>query len=245
MNTLSWIILSTVVVSLISFIGILTLILKKKTVDEILWIFVAISAGAMIGSAFFHLIPEALEKINTNSIFIFIIIGFTFFFLIEKILFWHHCHTSKKHAHTFAYMNLIGDGFHNFIDGLIIAASFIVDFNLGIITTFAIIMHEIPQEIGDFGVLLYGGFKASTALLFNFITALTAVLGGVLGYYLSNYVSQYVMFLLAFAAGGFIYIGASDLLPEIKNERNTNKSILGFIIFLLGIAIIFLLGYFE
>jgi len=239
MNVLVWILASTFVVSLISFIGVLTLVLKEKLLDKILLVLVALSAGALMGGAFLHLIPEAVEEFGDGSIFIYVLVGFVLFFLVEKVLHWRHCHKGKCDIHTFAYMNLIGDGVHNFIDGLIIAASFVVDIGLGIVTTIAVALHEIPQEIGDFGVLVYGGIKKVKALFLNFITALTAIIGGIVGYFLSGNVEGSIVFLLPFAAGGFIYIAASDLIPEIRKEVSLKKSLLYLGIFILGILLMY------
>jgi len=213
--------------------------MKEKSLERILLLLVALSAGALMGGAFLHLIPEASERFRDYHIFVYVLVGFVLFFLIEKILHWRHCHKRKCPVHTFAYMNLVGDAVHNFIDGLIIAASFVANLHLGIVTTIAIALHEIPQEIGDFGVLVYAGFKKTKALFFNFITALTAILGGIIGYYLSGYVESSMMFLLPFAAGGFIYIAASDLIPEIRKEVSLKKSLSSFGIFLLGILIMY------
>ena len=141
-------------------------------------------------------------------------------------------------------MNLCGDAIHNFIDGLILAAAFITNVHLGIVTTLAIALHEIPQEIGDFGVLLYAGFEKRKALFANFMVALTVVLGGIVGFFLSS-LEQFVVYLLPFAAGGFIYIAASDLMPEIRKERGLQKSIASFGAFLFGILIMFLVTFLE
>jgi len=239
MSILFWIILSTAIISFISFVGLLVLVFKEKLLNKILLGLVALSAGALIGGAFLHLIPESLELAKQFNIFIYLLIGFILFFLIEKILYWRHCHKIKCPVHTFAYMNLIGDFAHNLIDGLIIAASFIVSIPLGIATSIAVALHEIPQELGDFGVLIYGGFNKFKAITLNFIVALTAIIGGIAGYYLARLTEQVTIFLLPFAAGGFIYIAASDLIPEIRKQKEKGKSILTFLIFLLGIAIMF------
>jgi len=228
-------------VSIIAFIGILTLLLKERLFEKILLGFVALSAGALLGGAFLHLIPEAIEQFTSQNIFFYVLVGFALFFLIEKLLHWRHCHKGKCPVHTFAYMNLFGETIHNFVDGLIIAASYIVSIPLGIATTIAVALHEIPQELGDFGVLVYGGFSKVNALILNFIIALTAIIGGIFGYFLSGYVEGYAMFLLPFAAGGFIYISASDLIPEIRKEINLKKSIITFSVFILGILIMLLL----
>ena len=160
---------------------------------------------------------------------------------MERVLHWNHCHNHGDcEVHTFSYMSLIGDGIHNFIDGLIIAASFIVSIPLGFLTSLAVIAHEIPQEISDFSILIYGGFSKKKALFFNFLSALTAVLGVLVGFVLSSSVENFVMYLLPIAAGGFIYIGASDLVPELHKEKDLKKSILSFGFFILGIVIMYL-----
>ncbi len=239
MTALLWILISTFLVSLIAFVGILALMLKEKLLEKILLILVALSAGALMGGAFLHLIPETIEKFESSDIFIYVLSGFALFFFIEKILHWRHCHKRKCSVHTFAYMNLFGDAVHNFIDGLIIAASFVTSIPLGIATTLAVALHEIPQEIGDFGVLVYGGFKKMKALFWNFICAITAILGGIFGYFLSSYMGNFILLLLPFAAGGFIYIAASDLIPEIRKETDLKKSLLVFGTFIIGIVIMF------
>lgn len=193
-----------------------------------------------MGGAFLHLLPEAVEKSEGTDIFLFVLVGFILFFLIEKVLHWRHCHKGKCDVHTFHYMNLIGDSVHNFIDGLIIATSFIVSIPLGFTTTIAIAAHEIPQEIGDFGVLVYGGFEKKKAIILNFVVALTVVIGGVVGYFISKSIEQAVVFLLPFAAGGFIYIAATDLVPEIKKELDIKKSMATIFVFIYGILIMWL-----
>jgi len=240
MSILLNILIATFIVSLISFIGVITLAIKDKFLNKILLYLVALSAGVLIGGAFLHLIPEAIGKLKGDSMFILIILGFVIFFVIEKVLHWQHCHEKNCKVHTFAYMNLVGDFFHNFLDGLIIAGSFLLSIPLGISTTIAIAIHEIPQEIGDFGVLIYGGLSKRKALTLNFLTALTAVLGGLIGYFISSLSPLFLSIIPAIAAGGFIYIAASDLIPELR-EDSTNHSILHFIIFLLGILLMWYL----
>jgi len=242
--TLVWILASTFFVSLISFIGLFSLFIKEKLLKEILLLLVALSAGALMGGAFLHLIPETIEKSTNYSNYLYVLLGFILFFATEKLLYWHHCHEGRCTVHTFAYMNLLGDGIHNFVDGLIIAASYISNTYLGILTTFAVSLHEIPQEIGDFGVLVYGGIKKIRALALNFICALIAILGGLSGYFLNIYLESTV-FLLPLAAGGFIYIAASDLVPEIRKELSLRKSLITFIMFLLGVGIMFAAKFFQ
>ena len=243
MEKLIYIIASTFLISLASLIGVFTLSIKEKTLSKFLLFLISLSAGALMGGAFLHLLPEASEKLNNGNMYPIVLFSFVLFFLIEKLLHWRHCHKKNCQVHTFGYMNLFGDAVHNFIDGLVIASTFIIDVKLGIITSFVIALHEIPQEIGDFGVLLYSEFSRKKALLANFLVALTAVFGGIFGYFLSFQIENMTSYLLPFTAGGFIYIAASDLMPEIRKETSLRKSMLSFSIFLLGIAIMYLVKF--
>ncbi len=230
-------ILASVIVSLISFVGIIALLLNENLLKKILLALIGFSAGSLIGGAFLHLLPETFEK-GQDYIFSFsiVIISFTIFFLMEKFLLWRHCHKGEKcDVHTFTYMNLIGDGIHNLIDGLVIGGAFFVDIKIGIAATIAIISHEIPQELGDFGVLIYGGMKKSKALFFNFLSATTAILGTLIGYFLAVNLENFISALMPFAAGGFIYIAASDLIPELHRQSDSKKSLTAILLFLLGI----------
>lgn len=244
METFFWIFLATFFISAISFIGVLTLFLKERILNKILPLLVAFSAGALIGGAFLHLIPEAINKVGIEEtsilkIFLYLIFGFCIFFILEQFIGWHHHHaTTHPEIASFSYLILISDGLHNFIDGLVIAGSFLASFSIGLVTSLAIIFHEIPQEIGDFGVLIYGGLKKSRALFLNFLSALLAILGGVVGFFLIRVIGGEILFLLPFTAGSFIYIAASDLIPQIKQE---GKSAINFLTFLVGIIIMFLL----
>jgi zinc and cadmium transporter len=240
MSALIWIILFCLLNGLIAFIGIFSLLLTKKSLNKLVLYLVAFSAGALLSGAFFHLITESLESFNSIQVFSYTITGFIIFFIMEKFLHWHHCHKQKCKIHSFNYLILYGDGLHNFIDGLIIAASFIVSIPFGIITSILIISHEIPQELGDFGVLIYGGFSKLKALFYNFLSQLTCVIGGIIGFLFSG-VQEFRIFLLPFAAGGFIYIAASDLIPEIRKEPSIIKSILYVLVFLIGIFILVLI----
>lgn len=239
------ILVSTFVVSIVSLVGVVTLAIKDKFLNTILFWLVAFSAGALIGGAFLHLIPEAIEQSTPDKVFILVIVGFVLFFVLEKYLYWRHCHDGVCHVHTFTYLNLIGDAVHNAIDGMVIAASFMMSVKFGLITTLLIIAHEIPQELGDFGVLVYGGFSKRRALFFNFLTALTAFIGAIGAYFLSNSITGFSYVLLSFTAGGFIYIASSDLVPEIHKELNPIKSSLSLIIFILGIAMMLFLRRFA
>lgn len=244
MNTLIAIIIATFIISLGGLIGVFTLSVKEAKLSKILMLLVSLSAGALMGGAFIHLLPEAIEELEPMMVFGIVLFSFVSFFFIEKLLHWRHCHKGHCDVHTFGYMNLIGDSVHNFIDGLIIAATFMTSVPLGIATALTIAFHEIPQEIGDFGVLLYSGFDRKKALVSNFIVACIAIIGGVVGYVLSLSIDRFMIYLLPFAAGGFIYIAASDLMPEIRKEQSLKKSIASFGFFLLGIGIMILVKMF-
>lgn len=234
--TLLWIFSATVLVSLISLVGIFTFGMKSKVFDKLIFIFVGFAAGALIGGAFLHLLPEAIEKAGCGPVFLYTLIGFTAFFLMERYFHWRHCHEEKCEIHPFTYLNLIGDGVHNFVDGLVIAASFMTDLKLGIVTTVAVLLHEIPQEMGDFGILVYGGWSKSRALFFNFICAIFAIFGALIGYSLSGIMHDIKTCLISFTAGGFIYIAASDLIPELHKQKDVKKTNIAFLAFVLGLV---------
>lgn len=244
------VLLSLFIVSAISFVGVFTLLLRQSLLNNILFAVVAFAAGTLLSAAFFDLIPEAIEAgddagISALAVMVFILIGILVFYSIERFISWHHHHHREskeeghREVHAFTYLNLIGDGIHNFLDGTIIAASFLTNLPLGIATTIAIALHEIPQEISDFGLLVYGGFSKAKALAFNFISALMAVVGGVMGYLFLSQLGHLMIFLLAFAAGGFIYIATADLIPELHKEAGIWKSIVQFALMVSGIILIF------
>ena len=242
MSTLSYIILANFLISLGSLIGVFTLSIKEAWLQKILLTLVSLSSGAMLGGAFLHLMPEGLEQSDPLVFFSIMLGTLIVYLLIEKLLHWRHCHKhgGECHAHAhFGVMNLVGDGVHNFIDGLVIAATFMVSIPLGISTAFAMAMHEIPQEIGDFGVLLYSGFTRKKALLANFLTALLAVIGGIVGWALSYRVEHFSSILLPIAAGGFLYIALSDLLPEIRKGQSMKVFLLN-LSFIIGGMLIML-----
>lgn len=231
---------SVFIVSVISFVGVLALSIKADKLKKILLYFVSFSAGALFGDAFIHLLPGIVETHGFGlGMSLSLLSGIVTFFILEKIIDWHHHHypDSNQHVHPFAITNLFGDAFHNFIDGLIIGASYLINIPVGIATTVAVIVHEIPQEIGDFGVLLHGGFTKTKALFFNFLTALLAVLGAVVALALGSVSANVTAFLIPFAAGSFIYIAGSDLIPELHKEINIKKSVMQLIAFLFGIGI--------
>ncbi|NMB70281.1 ZIP family metal transporter [candidate division WWE3 bacterium] len=237
MTALFLTIISTVLVSLLSLSGAVLMFFLKRKLQMYLLQVVALAAGTLMGSAFLHLIPESTETLSVRSVNIILLSAFITFFLLEKILQWHHHHEYDQESHTIGYISLAGDLIHNFIDGLIIYASFYTSTALGITTAFAVILHEIPQEIGDFGVLLHSGFSKSKALISNLLVSLTSIAGGLIGYLWLEGSSALTPYITAFAAGGFIYTAASDLLPEIRHGTKQNRSWITFLIFLAGVML--------
>lgn len=243
MSALTLSILSALGISMLSLVGVIFLLLKKNLLNKILILLISFSAGGLLGGAFFHLLPEAIDKFNNSiQIFKYIIISICLFFILERVLRWRHCHNAKCEMHKhLGYLNLFGDGVHNFIDGLIIISAFSINPALGVTISISIVLHEIPQEISDFGVLIYSGFNKTKAILYNLFSALLSVLGVVVGFFLINHIENLNNFLLPFAAGGFIYIAASDLIPELHKEQNTKKSLISFIVFILALIFMWLL----
>lgn len=239
-----WSLASVTIVSIISLVGVFALSLKENVLKRILLFLVSFSTGALLGGAFIHLLPEIVSEYGfTIGISISLLSGLLVFFVLEKFIHWRHCHipTSDEHPHPFAFMNLVGDAIHNLIDGLVIGAGYLLSIPAGMATTMAVILHEIPQEMGDFGVLVHGGFKKSKALLFNFITALTAVAGVVFSLLLNDYVGNIAYYLVPFAAGGFLYIAGSDLIPELKKVVHPSSALTQLFGIILGIGIMLLL----
>ncbi len=247
-NPVTATLLSVTAVSLISLIGVTALSLGDKILQKIILFLVSFSVGAMFGDVFYHLLPEIIESgplgFTTRTATI-ILIGILTFFILEKFLHWQHTHSShgKDHHHdkkcieTYAKVNLYGDALHNFIDGAIIAGSYLTSIPLGIATTTAVILHEIPQEFGDFGVLLHGGFTKIKAITMNFLSAITAIVGAVFVLAIGAQDSRLTMTIIPFTIGGFLYIAGSDLLPELRKEPAVWKTIVQFIAIILGITV--------
>ncbi|HIH37437.1 ZIP family metal transporter [Candidatus Woesearchaeota archaeon] len=232
--------ISVLLVSLVSIVGIIFLGMKAERLKDILIYMISFSAGAMFGDAFLHMLPEATSEFGfTKEISLVVLFGIGFSFIVEKVIHWRHCHMpiTKEHHHPFALMNLWGDAFHNLIDGLIIGASYLASLPVGLATTTAVILHEIPQEIADYGVLIHGGFSRKKALLVNFLTALTAVIGTLLALIIGARIEGIVVYFLAFAAGNFIYIAGADLIPELHKEVKLQKSFMQVVTFALGVFV--------
>lgn len=250
----------------VSLTGVFMISLKEQTLDKILFVLVAFATGTILATALFDLIPEAIHHleegsldIEVSTIFLIILVGYVVFFVIERFIYWFHGHVHQKEEElvcysnvmegtnlsvdkgnikNFALLNLIGDGLHNFLDGIVIIVGFLSGIEDGIIITLAVLFHELPQEIGDFGILLYGGFSKKNALFYNFLSAMIALLGGFVAFLLSDLVEMFNLFILAFSGGGFLYIASTELMPELLKQKDLKKSILQAIIFVLGIVTI-------
>lgn len=229
---------SVLIVSLISLVGVFSLSLREKTLKKYVGIFISLAVGALLGDAFIHLIPEAFESLPSKTLVsVLIILGIIVFFIIEKFLHWHHHGEDKEepHIHPVGQLILFTDGFHNLIDGIIIGVSFLVSIPIGIATTLAVILHEIPQEIGDFAVLLHAGYTKKRALWLNFLSALMAVIGVFIALIFGNMAETFSLWILPIAAGGFIYIAVADLIPELQKTKQIKYSVMQLLTVLLGI----------
>ncbi len=240
---------SAFIVSLVALIGIFTIGIRVQRLKKVLIYLVSFSAGALLGDAFIHLLPELTELAGgfTVRVSLYVLSGILIFFVLEKLVYWQHCHMpiTKSHVHEFTYMVLIGDLIHNFLDGLIIAGSYLISIPVGLATSVAVFLHEIPQEIGEFGILIHGGFSKKKALVLNFATALSILIGVLAGLSLSNFFKDIGVYLIAFAIGGFIYIAGSDLIPELHKETELKTSTIQIISFIIGILIMLSLILFE
>ncbi|MFA4991198.1 MAG: ZIP family metal transporter [Candidatus Omnitrophota bacterium] len=241
---------SVLIISLVSLTGVFFLSLKKTALSKILLLLVSFAVGGLFGDAFIHLLPETFEALGINlKSSLLILAGVFLFFILEKFIRWRHCHvpTSKEHMHPVAFLNLIGDAVHNLIDGMIVAAGFAVSIPIGISTSLAVILHEIPQEIGDFGILIHSGMPVKKALFFNFLSALTSLAGAVIALLIESRVSGFSHYLLPVTAGGFLYIAGSDLIPELHRDHDAkiSVSLLQFASIAFGVGIMALLILME
>ena len=236
---------SVILVSLLSLIGLFTISLNKELLRKYIFVLISLAVGALLGDAFIHLIPEAFEAIgNGTHVSIAVVLGILIFFMFEKVLHWHHHALGEEHEETIHHngqMILISDSVHNLIDGLIIGASYLVSIEVGIATTLAVMLHEIPQEIGDFGILIHSGYTRAKALWFNFLSASFAVVGAIISLSFGKATDSLILWLLPIAAGGFIYVAMSDLVPELHKNNKTSQSLIQFFAILLGIVAMLLL----
>jgi len=239
---------SVILVSLLSLVGVVTLSLNRQRLQKVLIFFVAFAVGALFGDVFIHLLPESFDKIGANlTTSLLVIGGFLMFFVLEKFIRWRHVGSAaeEKRLRPVVSMNLVGDAAHNLIDGMLIAASFMVSIPIGITTTLAIVLHEIPQEIGDFSILVHGGLSVRKALSFNLLASAMAVIGAIITLLIGERFESFASFLLPVTAGGFIYIAGPDLIPELQQEIKVSNSVWQFSAILLGIIIMALLTFVD
>lgn len=232
--------LSVVVISLASLAGLFVISLKEEKLKKIVLLLVAFSAGTLLGDTFIHILPEAAETFSIDiMVSLSFLLGMLAFFVLEKFLAWRHCHVfdCEQHPNRLGAMNLVGDSLHNLIDGMLIGGSFLININLGFATSLAVLFHEIPQEMGDFGILIHSGYSRSRALLYNLFSALTAAAGLIIVLLLSVKVGDLTKFLLPFTGGSFLYIAASGIIPELHKETRIIKSLVQFLAILLGIGV--------
>jgi zinc and cadmium transporter len=239
MSAFWWILGSGILMSLIALVGSVTLLLSERTLARLLLPLVALAAGSLLGGAVFHMLPAALMGIEPDlHVWVAFVLGFTLFMALEQFLHWHHCNRAAADCRKpLTYLILLGDGLHNFIGGLAIAGTFLIDIRLGIMSWLAAAAHEVPQELGDFGVLVHGGWSKSRALLFNVLSALTFLVGGLVTYALSSTID--VSYLIPFAAGNFVYIAAADLIPEVNKHPRAAVNAVNTSVFALGVALMY------
>lgn len=239
--------ISVAVVSLISLVGVVTLVFQRERLSRLLLYLVGFAVGGLFGDAFIHLLPEAFEVIPSRlATSLAVVAGILVFFALEKFIRWRHCHAdSCGHHHPVVAMNLVGDSIHNFIDGMLIAASYLVSIPVGVATSLAVVLHEIPQEIGDFGIFLHGGCSVRRALAYNFLSALAAGAGAVLVLVIGGELPGLAHLLVPVTAGGFLYIAGSDLIPELKHDASLTTSCWQLVCIVLGVAVMALLVLLE
>ena len=227
--------------SLIALVGGLFVLLPESLLKRWLKPLVAFAAGSLLGGAFFHMLPHALSAGDPHGdAMLWVVIGFTGFFALDQLLEWHHCHRPpSEHIRPLGPLLLVADGVHNLLGGLAIGAIFTIDVRAGIAAWIAAALHEIPQEIGDFGAIVHAGYSRRKALFYNFLSALTFPLGGVVAYALGE--SIHVHFLIALGAGSFVYIASADLIPEVKRSERLTETGVRFAFFVLGVVLLYTL----
>ncbi|WP_373047134.1 ZIP family metal transporter [Vulgatibacter sp.] len=234
----AWILGGGLAMSAIALVGSVTLFLSEATMRRLVLPLVALAAGSLLGGSLFHLLPAAIDELgNGLAVYLSFAVGFSLFLVLEQFIRWHHCHRSlSEHTEPLNYLLLVADGLHNFIGGLAVAGAFVIDVRVGIGAWLAAAAHEIPQELGDFGVLVHGGWGPRKALLYNLLSGLTFLVGGVVAWLLARQLD--VALLLPFAAGNFVYIAASDLIPEVNRHERWQINLLHFAAFATGLGLL-------
>ena len=241
MSPLLWIVVSGLSMCVVALVGGLTLLLPERRLKSLLLPLVALSAGSLLGGALFHMLPEVTERLRGVTPFFAVAAGFVAFFVLEQFLHWHHCHrATSEHKEPLTYLLLVSDSVHNLVGGVAVGASFLYDVHVGLMVWLAALAHEIPQELGDFGALVHGGWTPRRALVYNFLSALTFLLGGLVAYVSAKEID--LTLVVAFAAGNFIYIGAVDLVPEVNKHHGVRSNLVHFGCFALGLGLLAVLS---
>lgn len=244
MTTLGWIVVTGAAMVPLNMSGGLTLFLGEATRRRLLLPLVAFAAGALLGGAFFHLLPGALERMGpTAGTFLWVVAGFATFFVLEQFLHWHHCHRGEGECQKEAvtWLILFGEALHHLLGGLAVGGAFLLDVRVGIAAWVAAALHEVPQGLGNFGVLLHNGFGRGTALAFLALASTTFLLGGLLAFGAARELD--VTFLLPYAAGNFVYIAASDLIPQVNRHPGARVAAANFVAFAAGLAVLFVTAH--
>jgi zinc and cadmium transporter len=239
MSTLAWLIVAGTAMSLIALVGSVTVILPRRTLERILLPMVGLAAGSLLGGAMFHMLPEGVAALgNSLAVPVAFVAGFLTFFVLEQFLHWHHCHRAEHVVHRpLGHLLLVADGLHNLIGGLAVGSAFVTDTRLGIVTWLVAAAHEVPQELGDFGVLVHSGWSRRGALTWNLVSALTFLAGMLATHGLAAHVE--IAHLLPFAAGNFVYIAAADLLPDITATARTRDTVETTVAVMVGLGVLF------
>jgi len=237
------ILLASIAEALVSFLAGVAVILNEKRMMRVVHWVISFAVGVMLGTVFFDILPETFHFLEPEMALPWVLGGFLAFFVLEKLLFWYHCHDGVCETHASAYLVLVGDAIHNFIDGVFIAFAFAAGFSTGILAAIAVILHEIPQEASDFAVMLHGGFSRKRALFWNTVVSITTVVGAIIGYYLTISFG-YIGILLALVAGNFLYVAAADLIPELHHKHGSRSSIMQIALIVAGILLVYTVGMF-
>jgi zinc and cadmium transporter len=240
-STLAWILVAGLLMSALALVGSVTLLLPRRVFVRLVLPLVALAAGSLLGGALFHMLPESVEALgNDLSVYGWLALGFVSFLVLEQFLHWHHCHRPLRAHRPVGYLILVADGLHNFIGGLAVGSAFVLDFQLGVVTWLVAAAHEVPQELGDFGLLVHSGWSSRHALAYNVASALTFLVGSITAYALSGRVD--VTVLVPFAAGNFIYIAAADLIPQLTAQESSRAKIAHTASFTVGLGGLYLLA---